>query len=208
MRNYEARLLYLPDGPALRFLPEGPHALADGRISWVAIQHGPQATTGSLNVLDLARGENQSFPLAGRPGFAFPTQRSGTFVVGLERRIVLLDPRTSSLETLCEGIDDGVADTIINDGLAFDEGLLFGTKDLRFQEAKAGLYLWRRADRRLIRLRDDQICSNGKVLTELDGQRCLLDIDTPTRHVHAGGLFVAETPFEQLGAARPQLWSL
>jgi sugar lactone lactonase YvrE len=189
MRELEARLLFQAEQESLRFLPEGPAALGPDRLSWVAIQHGPDASSGSLNVLDVHdrgdsfRAENHSFSLPGRPGFAFPTTRSDTFVVGLERRVVLFCTKSGELEELCAGVDEEVEGTIINDGLAFDEGLVFGTKDLKFQDAKAGLYLWRRADRRLLRLRDDQICSNGKVLLQRAGRRWLLDIDSPTKTV-------------------------
>jgi sugar lactone lactonase YvrE len=57
-------------------------------------------------------------------------------------------------------------------------------KDLKFAEAKAGLYLFRNRDKRVIRLRNDQICSNGKVITQNDdGTYCVLDIDTPKKTV-------------------------
>ena len=68
----QATPLEFPDSDELRFLPEGPLPLEDGVISWVAIQHGPDATHGSLNILNLKSGENRSFELPGRPGFAFP----------------------------------------------------------------------------------------------------------------------------------------
>lgn len=189
MREFEARPLFLADEESLRFLPEGPCALGPDRLSWVAIQHGPDADSGSLNVLQVRcedhsfAAANQSYALPGRPGFAFPTTRADTFVVGLERRLVLFDAASGQTEELCGGVDEDVHGTIINDGLAFDGGLLFGTKDLNFQEPKAGLYLWRRGDRRLLRLRGDQICSNGKVLLERDGRLWLLDIDSPTKTV-------------------------
>jgi sugar lactone lactonase YvrE len=204
MQHFETEVLYLPTDEKLRFLSEGPQATADGHISWVAIQHGPQATTGSLNLLDLeglrsqdgpmdpSGPSNRCYPLAGRPGFAIPTRQPGTFVVGMERQVVVLDVDTGRQETLCQDVDHDVAGTIINDGLAFEQGLVFGTKDLRFEQAKAGLYLWRRSDRRLIRLRDDQICSNGKVLIQQDGQTCLLDIDSPARTVVSYPLDVSE----------------
>ena len=80
-------------------------------------------------------------------------------------------------------VDADVTGTIINDGVAFPEGIIFGTKDLQFQEQKAGLYFWRLADRQLIRLRDDQICSNGKVMASSGDGWNLWDIDSPTQTV-------------------------
>ena len=178
-----ALALNTPDSDQLRFLPEGPYPLAENKLSWVGIQHGPDASNGSLNVLDLASGSNQSFDLPGRPGFAFPCQSDGKFVVGCERTLGIFDTADSSWSPFCEGIDDDVTNTIINDGMVHDGNLIFGTKDLEFATKKAGLYLWRGADQKLIRLRDDQICSNGKAIRIHDGDLQLIDIDSPTREV-------------------------
>ncbi|MEM9587343.1 MAG: SMP-30/gluconolactonase/LRE family protein [Planctomycetota bacterium] len=177
-------ILDTPDDAALKFLPEGPYPLADGKFSWVAIQHGADSQVGSLNVFDLATGQNQSFPLPGRPGFAFPCTTEGRFVVGCERSLGYFDTRDNSWAPFCTGVDDDVDNTIINDGLVYKDNLIFGTKDLEFASKKAGLYLYRGRDERLIRLRDDQICSNGKaVLLSADGSLSLLDIDSPTRKI-------------------------
>ncbi|MFM8397458.1 MAG: SMP-30/gluconolactonase/LRE family protein, partial [Pirellula sp.] len=164
---------------------EGPYPIDADRFSWVAIQHGAGATHGSLNIYDFRTSTNQSFDLPGRPGFAFPTDR-GNFVVGCERSVGIFNPSTGAWEPFIQGVDSNVSGTIINDGLVWDGNLIFGTKDLEFKTKKAGLYLWRRSDRKLIQLRDDQICSNGKVvLPRDDGAVDLLDIDTPTRKVVA-----------------------
>lgn len=180
-----ARPLSLPDSDALRYLPEGPIPVGDGLVSWVGIQHGSQATTGSLNLLDLQRETNQSFELPGRPGFAFPCDNDQLFVIGCERSLGLFNLASGRWEAICEGIDRGVDNTIINDGMVFEDNLIFGTKDLEFATKKAGLYLFRGSDRKLICLRDDQICSNGKGMIrgpEVGSWR-LLDIDSPTRQV-------------------------
>ena len=57
----ECRVLLRPESAVLRFLPEGPYSLPDGKLSWVGIQHGGNSTIGSVNILDLAAGTNQSF---------------------------------------------------------------------------------------------------------------------------------------------------
>lgn len=183
MRSYEARVLFRPPTAELAFLPEGPYPLGAGRFSWVAIQHGADAKVGSLNVFDIASGENRTTPLPGRPGFAFPTDTPGIFVAGLERSLCLVDTGTGNVTEFATGIGAAVDDTVINDGVVFSQGLVFGCKDLKFATAKAGLYLWRSHDRQLIQLRDDQICSNGKVLFQSGEAWTLLDIDTPTKTV-------------------------
>lgn len=180
----QAQPLPVPESSSLRFLPEGPIELTDSRFSWVAIQHSADAKSGSLNIYDLATDSNESFDLPGRPGFAFPCQSADTFVIGCERSLGLFNTATGGWEPFCEGVDDDVDNTIINDGMVYEDNLIFGTKDLEFATKKAGLYLYRGADQKLIRLRDDQICSNGKaILRSPSGGLQLIDIDSPTRTV-------------------------
>lgn len=179
----EAKLLFAPQDSVLRFLPEGPYPFAPGKFSWVAIQHGADSQVGSINVFDMASKTNQSYPLQGRPGFAFGTDQ-GNFVVGCERTVGIYNPETAQFTQLFDGVDNHTTGTVINDGLAWEDNLFFGTKDLEFKTKKAGLYFWRGADRKLFQLRNDQICSNGKcVVASGDGWVELLDIDTPTKSV-------------------------
>jgi len=181
----EAGVLLDPGSESLRFLPEGPYPLDENRFSWVAIQHGASSSVGSVNIFDFRNGSNQTYELPGRPGFAFPTDR-GNFVVGCERSVGIFNPSDRSWHPFVQGVDEQVSGTIINDGLVWDGNLIFGTKDLEFKTKKAGLYLWRRSDRQLIQLRNDQVCSNGKViLPREDGAVDLFDIDSPTRKVVA-----------------------
>ncbi len=180
----DAELLYLPDSDAMRFLPEGPTAAGPGKFSWVAIQHGADATQGSLNIFDIPSRSNRRFELPGRPGFAKPSTRPGTFVVGCERSVGLFSTEDQSWQVLTSDVDSDVEGTIINDGTVYGENLVFGTKDLEFKTPKAGLYLYRGSDGKLIRLRSDQTCSNGKdVIDSGDGGLHLIDIDSPTKKV-------------------------
>lgn len=191
MHKFEAELLYRPSSAELRFLPEGPYDLGDGRFSWVGIQHGATAQTGSLNLFDLNTGRNTSLDLPGRPGFAFPTTVGDRFVVGLERHLVVVDVTSGEFRELCGPVEGDVDGTIINDATLVEGGVVFGCKDLQFETPKAGLYLYRTADRRLLRLRNDQTCSNGKKPLIWRGRPSLLDIDTPTKQVVAYPLDVA-----------------
>jgi len=104
-------------------------------------------------------------------------------VIGAERRVGLFDSQSGKWTDLIDGIDTAVDGTIINDGVVFAGGLIFGCKDLQFQDKKAGLHLWRTSDRQLIQLRSDQICSNGKVVIGEGDKVKLLDIDSPTKTV-------------------------
>jgi sugar lactone lactonase YvrE len=157
--------------------------MEEGKFSWVAIQHGPDADFGSVNVFDLATKSNVSYPLPGRPGFAFPTNR-GNFVVGCERSVGIFSPALNSFIPFIENLDSDCVGTIVNDGVTWDGNLIFGTKDLEFRTKKAGLYFWRGRDSKLFRLRSDQICSNGKCVQSIgDNYIDLLDIDSPTRKI-------------------------
>jgi len=186
IKTIQADVLYRPHDNSLRFLPEGPYPYGTDKFSWVAIQCGPTARHGALNVFDWKTKQNTSYELPGRPGFAFATSRDGVFVVGCEREVGLFSIRDRSWTVLATGIDSDREGTVINDSAAWDDNLIFGTKDLEFRTKKAGLYLYRGRDRKVVRLRDDQICSNGKAIihSSNSGLR-LLDIDSPTRKVVA-----------------------
>lgn len=191
--SIEANVLFRPSSDALRFLPEGPYPYSNNQFSWVAIQHGKDSKVGSLNIYDGDTGVSQSFDLPGRPGFAFATNEPGVFVVGCERSLGLFDTSTRAWHPFVDGIDQDRTNTIINDGVAFADNLIFGCKDLEFKTKKAGLYLYRGRDQRLIRLRDDQICSNGKVVVSGEADSVTLyDIDSPTRKIVSYNVDVAK----------------
>ena len=179
-----AEVLLAPESDELRYLPEGPyHTTRPYELSWVAIQHGSDKLFGSLNLFDLQSRKNQSYVLPGRPGFAFACDNPLTFVVGCERTVGFFTPQTGAWEPLFSNVDDDVTNTIINDGMVWEDNLIFGTKDLEFKTKKAGLYLYRGSDKQLIRLRADQICSNGKAIAQTGDGLQLIDIDSPTRQI-------------------------
>ncbi len=108
--------------------------------------------------------------------------------MGCERNLGFFTPATGQWSPFGATIDEDREGTIINDGVVWGEHLIFGTKDLHFATPKAGLYLYRGTDQQLIRLRDDQICSNGKAIRKTDDGLELIDIDSPTRKVVAYSL--------------------
>jgi sugar lactone lactonase YvrE len=167
---------YRPPTDELRYLPECPLQLrGTNRLGWVAIQHGPGADHGSLNLLDLDTLEDRSHSLPGRPGFFAETAEPGILIVGLERRLVHFDLVTGTvLETLVELPED--PRVIINDGIAVPDGVIFGTKHLDFNQPIASLYHYGGT---LRELRGAQICSNGKYFH--DG--VLIDIDTQPKTI-------------------------
>ena len=181
-----AQPYFEPTREDLRFLPEGPRVLRNhpgsALLGWVAIQHAADLREGSINVLDLASGRNQSFPLPGRPGFFAETTRPGVVLVGLERRLVYFDLLTGTLE------DPGIQVTgdervIINDGLAVEGGVLFGTKHLEFNLPIAALYFFDSATRRVHTVLGGETCSNGKFLRRDADGATLIEIDSTPKTI-------------------------
>jgi sugar lactone lactonase YvrE len=194
MKKFATTVLHRPESAELRFLPEGPQVVSQDVISWVAIQHDAEATVGTLNLLNVKTGETQEFPLSGRPGFAFPLSESGSFLIGLERHVGVFDSTVDGgdWKTVTDELEQGVSGTIINDGEPFADGVIFGAKDTSFSTPKAGLYLWRRSDSSCVALRNDQTCSNGKVIIGDGNEITVLDIDTPTKTIVRFTVNVAE----------------
>ena len=181
--NFTATPFFAPDTEDLRFLPEGPRVLrSSARLGWVAIQHSATSREGSFNILDLHSGQNEQHILNGRPGFFAETSTPDVIVIGLERRLVLFNYLTGQTgDTLAEL--DCPDDVIINDGLAVDGGILFGTKHLKFNEPKAALYYFNSSTRRVHTVVDRQICSNGKCLRRQGNQATLIDIDSTPKTI-------------------------
>ena len=158
------------------------HPGGSGLLGWVAIQHAADSREGSINVLHLASGGNRSFPLPGRPGFFAETTRPGLVLVGLERRLAYCDLLTGGVE------ETGITVTsdervIINEGLAIDGGVLFGTKDLELNRPIAALYYFDSAARSVHTVLGGQICSNGKFLRRDAAGTTLIDIDSVPRTI-------------------------
>ena len=183
MSEYQAEVVFRPGSDALAYLPEGPCAHGPGQVSWVAIQHGGDTEEGSVNILDLASGENRCHTLPGRPGFAFPTDNPSVFLTGFERKVGFFDVESADWVGAFGEVEGEEEGTIINDGVICGNGVLFGTKDVAFAAPKAGLYLWLPEMKVPVHLRGGQTCSNGKVIITRAGESFLLDIDTPTKMV-------------------------
>jgi len=178
-----ATVLHASDADEEGFLPEGPRAFElDGRAAllWVNIQTASDATQGELHVRYWDTGGTESWTLPGRPGFAIPTDRPGVVLVGMDHAVGTFD--LESYEWLPLGrLPDPHPRELVNDAEVTPDGraVVFGTKDTRFAEPLAGLYLLTLGDNRVSRLRGGQTCSNGKVFAGAT----LFDIDTPTRTV-------------------------
>lgn len=152
------------------------------QLGWVAIQHAADLAQGSLNLLDLETGANRSFPLPGRPGFFAETERPGVVLIGLERRLVLFDLSNGALEETGVSIGDDER-VIINDGLAIDGGVLFGTKHLEFSQPIAALYYFDCATRVVRTVLGGQTCSNGKLFLRDETGATLIDIDSSPKAI-------------------------
>ena len=187
MRTYTSRPFFDPQTEALRFLPEGPRVLQNfggdhPLLGWIAIQHGADIPRGSLNVLDLETRDNKTFDLPGSPGFFAETTREGLVVVGIDRRLVLLNLKTGDVsETGIHVTED--ERVLINDGIPIPGGLLFGTKHVEFNQTVAALYRFDCETRDVIELVDKQICSNGKFFQPGEDGPTIIDIDSDPKTI-------------------------
>jgi sugar lactone lactonase YvrE len=183
----EAKVLLSPDTEPDRFLPEGPREVTVGgrlALAWVNIQTAPDATAGDIHLRFWDTGEHRKLPQPARPGFLLPTDRADVVLAGREKEVGTLDLRTGDWQALARIPDDNPR-TIINDGEVVPGGgaVVFGTKDVRFADPIAALYLFTPADNRLSLLAGGQVCSNGKVFAGSGSSLTLHDIDTPRRAV-------------------------
>ena len=153
------------------------------KLGWVAIQHAADRAEGSINVLDLVSRRNQSFPIKGRPGFFAETTRPGLLLVGVERSLACFDLLTGHLQqsgSIPVTDDERV---IINEGLAVEGGVLFGTKDLAFRQPIAALYFFDAATHKVHTVFGGQVCSNGKFLRRDPDGATLIDIDSAPKTI-------------------------
>jgi sugar lactone lactonase YvrE len=151
-------------------------------LGWVAIQHGADATQGSINILHLDTGQNFTHDLPGRPGFFAETTTPGLVLIGLERRLVVYDLTTQTLHSTGFAVPEDER-VIINDGLAIEGGVLFGTKHLDFDQPVAALYHYDVRSATLTELISDQTCSNGKMLIRDTEGYTLVDIDSTPKTI-------------------------
>jgi sugar lactone lactonase YvrE len=185
---------YTPETLDQRFLPEGPLPIdpsawheAGNFMAWVSIQHGADSRQGAINILNLDTRENRSYLLPGRPGFIAQAEQPGSFLVGMEKELCLVDIRSGSPVVSGLGLQvESDPNTIINDGISTPFGAIFGTKDCRFEAPIGHLYLFRSSDQQLIDLGEGYTCSNGKIMQGAT----LFDIDTPRKKVQKYALDV------------------
>ncbi len=195
-RHTDAAVWLSPAREEDRFLPEGPRpVVVDGRdaVAWVNIQIGVDATGGEVHVRFWDTHERRFFALPKRPGFLLPTSRPGFVLLGLEKEVGFFDLARGFWQPLA-AITDPDPRVIINDGEPVPGGgaVVFGTKDVRFAEPIAHLYMYTLADNRVTRIVDGMTCSNGKVFLPDADAAVLLDIDTPTKVVRRYRINVAE----------------
>jgi sugar lactone lactonase YvrE len=176
-----ATVWFRPTTPDDAYLPEGPRAFGDA-VCWVNIQAGTESPVGHLHTAAWDGLAHRRFELPARPGFALPTTQPGVVLAGCDKVVGLFDTTTGEWAPLA-AIPDTHPRTIINDAQVTPDGraVVFGTKDTRFAEAIAHLYLFTPGDNTVSVLAEAQTCSNGKVFA--DGGATLYDIDTPRKVV-------------------------
>lgn len=193
MRSTQARVwaelgdFYLGEGPQVVSVEGSPE------LVWVNIQTGDGAKAGAVHRHPLAGGLDRRFDAPGQPGFLRAVANTNRVLVGVEKSLRTLDLVSGEWSEPLATLPDANPLTIINDGTVVPDGraLVFGTKDTKFKDPAAHLYLYTVDDNRLSVLASHQTCSNGKVFGS-DGRGLILyDIDTPTRKVARYRLDVA-----------------
>ncbi len=200
-----ASAFFAPPAEQDRYLPESPHAVTvSGReaVAWVNIQTDPDATRGAVHLRFWDTGEHRILPLSARPGFIALTDRPGVVLIGRDKELGTLDLQTGAWTHLAV-IPDTDPWTMINDAAVVPGGsaIVFGTKDWRFKDPIAALYLFTIADRHVTVLAGGQICSNGKVFARDADGLILYDIDTPRRIVSQNRLDLAGRSLVEDGVA-------
>jgi sugar lactone lactonase YvrE len=193
MRSTESRVwaelgdFYLGEGPQVVSVEGSPD------LVWVNIQTGDDAKAGVVHRHPLAGGLDRHFDAPGRPGFLRAVAGTNRVLVGVEKSLRTLDLVSGEWSGPLAALPDASDLTIMNDGTVLPDGksLVFGTKDTKFKEPLAHLYLYTTDDRRLSVLASHQTCSNWKVIASDPRGLIQYDIDTPTRKVARYRLDVA-----------------
>ena len=170
-----------------RWLPEGPReVVVNGRaaLAWVNIQTAADAISGSIHLRFWDNGERRTLQQPGRPGFIIPTDRPNVILAGMGKQVGLIDLASNTWEPKTS-IDDDNLRTTINDGEVSASGnvVVLGTKDLKFAEPIAKLYLLTVHGFHITELAEGHTCSNGKFFVSTKGETYLFDIDTPRRNI-------------------------
>eukprot|EP01124_Arcella_intermedia_P016607 TRINITY_DN23217_c0_g1_i1.p1 TRINITY_DN23217_c0_g1~~TRINITY_DN23217_c0_g1_i1.p1 ORF type:complete len:341 (-),score=53.10 TRINITY_DN23217_c0_g1_i1:52-1035(-) len=171
--DFSAEQFYLAEGPyVVRRAGEWPGAV----FSFVNIQKGPDEP-GQLHIVDSSSWRHQVFDLPEPVGFAFPTDKENIFVMGLGKGLALYDTQTGQVERLVEDLKEG--DTLVNDALLIDNGLVFGSKHLKTPQRIAGLWYYPYASRQLVHLLPNLKISNGMdTFTDNNGELWLVHTDS------------------------------
>jgi len=105
-------------------------------------------------------------------------------LAGMGKQVGLIDLASNTWEPKTS-IDDDNLRTTINDGEVSASGnvVVFGTKDLKFAEPIAKLYLLTVHGFHITELAEGHTCSNGKFFVSTKGETYLFDIDTPRRNI-------------------------
>jgi len=133
---------------------------------------------GQLHIVDTKNWTTEVHDLPEPVGFAFPTKDETKFVVGLGKGVAIYDTKTKKTVRLVESVKE--EDTLVNDALLVDDGLVFGTKHLRTPKKLAGLWYYSYANKTPLLLLPNLKISNGMdTIRDSQGNLWLIHTDTP-----------------------------
>jgi len=171
---FSTEQFYLSEGP---YILKSPNAWSSGTVfSFVNIQTGDNQP-GQIHVVDTSTWTHTVHDLPEPVGFAFPTSEENKFVVGLGKGISLYDTNTKKVTVLVEDLKEG--DTLVNDALLLNEGLVFGSKHLKTPQKLAGLWYYSYLNRTPLLLMPNLKISNGMdSIIDEKGQFWLIHTDS------------------------------
>jgi len=165
---------YLAEGP---YVVKNPNDWQTCQFSFVNIQTGLNKP-GQLHVVNTQNWSHQVYELPEPVGFAFPARDDTKYVLGLGQGVVVYDTSTKDIRKLIPEVKE--TDTLVNDALLIEEGLVFGTKHLRTPEKLAGLWYYSYNNQNHTLLLPNLKISNGMdTIHDEHGNLWLIHTDSP-----------------------------
>jgi len=178
----------LPFSKEQFYLSEGPYIVKNPNdwnkstvFSFVNIQSGPNQP-GQLHVVDTKDWKHSVYDLPEPVGFAFPTTDESKYVMGLGNGVAIYDTRSKAITKFIPEVKEN--DTLVNDALLVEDGLVFGTKHLRTPQKLAGLWYYTYNNPQPFHLLQNLKISNGMdTIQDAKGNFWLIHTDTPDQTI-------------------------
>jgi len=172
---FSTEQFYLSEGP---YIIKNPNDWHNTLFSFVNIQTNANQP-GQLHIVSTGDWSHQVYDLPEPVGFAFPAEKEESkFVLGLGQGVAVYDKVTKGINKFIPQVKEN--DTLVNDALLIDEGLVFGTKHLQTPQKLAGLWFYSYENHNQTQLLSNLKISNGMdTIHDEHGNLWLIHTDTP-----------------------------